>query len=333
MAFDVTVVIPNWNGAGQLGKALASLRAQTLPPAQIVVVDNGSTDDSRSVAKEMGAAVLALGRNHGFCHAVNLGVRAADTEWVVVLNNDVVLEQSWLEALSANIGRERPWFVAGRLLRQDDPQRLDGSFDLLSRAACAWRAGHGRTDTPAWQNPEAIAFPSFTAGLFQRTLFNHVGLLDERFGSYLEDVEFGLRCARAGFQGRYVPDAVALHQGGATLGAWSPAMVRLLARNQVYLLALHFPEGWFERFGGRVILGQCLWGLLAARRGVLGSWLRGKLEGIRRYGELRAGAQPWPVSQFDEFMAASEARILELQRRDGFDWYWKNYFRFCGEVV
>ena len=80
-----------------------------------------------------------------------------------------------------------------------------------------------------------------TAALFRADLFRRVGTFDATFESYLEDVDFGLRCALAGFSGAYVPDAVAYHWGSASLGPWNPEVVRLIARNQSYLVAKHYP--------------------------------------------------------------------------------------------
>jgi GT2 family glycosyltransferase len=223
------------------------------------------------------------------------------------------------------------WFLAPKLLRHDQPGQLDGTFDLVSRAACAWRAGHGAADSPRWQTETAIHFPSFTAGLFRRELFDLVGPLEERFVSYLEDVDFGFRAALSGYAGLYVPGAVALHRGGATLGSWSPTMVRLLSRNQILLVARHFPEGWVERYGAAVFCGQLLWGLLALRRGVFGAWLRGKLEGLALFREMRGPVVDVPAERFARLVTSSEQDILRLQQRDGFDWYWRTYFRWCRE--
>lgn len=326
----VSVIIPNWNGARQLAKVLESLSAQTLVPSRILVVDNGSADDSPAVARQFGAELLSLPANLGFCAAVNTGLRQCSGHpWVAILNNDVVLRPDWLEKLLA-AADDRYMFAAGMLLRMDKPDELDGSFDLISRGGCAWRAGHGRPNSQEWKQPEEIAFPPFTAVLVRRELFDRVGMLDERFESYLEDVDFGFRCALRNLRGIYVPDAVAHHQGGATLGAWSPAMVRLLSRNQLYLVARHYPENWARRYARQIILGQGLWGLLALRRGTFLAWLRGKWEGVRGFHGMRGPVVQVPPDEFDRMLRQSERRIHLLQSRTGFDWFWRNYFRWCG---
>ena len=167
-----------------------------------------------------------------------------------------------------------------------------------------------------------IAFPSLTAALVRRELFERAGMLDERFESYLEDVDFGLRCAARHYHGVYVPRAVAYHAGSATLGAWHKATVRRISRNQVLLVKKHF------RGAPRlpIVAGQLLWGMLALRHGAGCAWIRGKLDGLRYSSAEPAGE--W--AQIRTVIESSEAEIRDLQMATGFDLYWKLYFALVG---
>jgi GT2 family glycosyltransferase len=315
----VAAVIPHWNRRDLLVALLESLRAQELAFDEILVVDNGSSDDSAEVADRAGARVLRLGRNFGFAAAVNRGIQAARMEWVAILNNDVTLEPDWLRALLPAVLRDTASFAAGKILRAGSPGIIDGTFDEISRGACACRCGAGKPDGPGWNQPRGIRFAPMTAALFRRDLFRELGALDESFGSYLEDVEFGLRCALAGRGGIYVPAAVAHHRGSATRGEWHGDTVRQIASNQVLLAAKHFRGQ--PRFP--IVAGQLLWGLVAFRHGRGWSFLRGKIGGIRaarRFSARPASARLTPILQ------ASEREILEIQRRTGFDGYWRAYF-------
>jgi len=95
----VAAVIPNWNRADLLRRVLECLRRQTLPPSPIIVVDNGSTDNSGTVAREAGAELVSLPGNAGFAAAVNQGVSRATADWVAIINNDVELPPKWLSTL------------------------------------------------------------------------------------------------------------------------------------------------------------------------------------------------------------------------------------------
>jgi GT2 family glycosyltransferase len=321
----VTAVIPHWNRREMLEELFASLQEQGRPFDEIIVADNGSTDGSAEFAEQHGARVLRLGTNLGFAAAVNRGIDAARSEWVAILNNDVTLDNAWLATLVETAEREGADFATGKILRAADPTIIDGTFDEVSRGACACRCGAGKPDSPLWNRPRRIRIAPMTAALFRRSLFREIGPLDERFVSYMEDTDFGLRCAIAGRGGIYVPSATAKHRGSGTLGSWSFDTVRHISRNQVLLAAKHFKaqSRW------PILAGQLLWGVLAFRhaRGV--AFLAGKLSGWRA-----AGMLDWPIAanrsqeseKIREILEASEREIFGLERHSGFDAYWRVYF-------
>src|SRR4029077_4969220 len=132
----------------------------------------------------------------GFAAAVNRGIEAARSDWVAILNNDVTLNSTWLETLLSATPQDAS-FAAGKILSASHPSIIDGAFDEISLGACAWRCGAGKPDSPAWNRSQSIRIAPMTAALFRRALFEDVGPLDEQFGSYLEDADFGFRCALA----------------------------------------------------------------------------------------------------------------------------------------
>lgn len=322
MPSQITVIVPHWNRAQLLERLLESIAAQTLAPDRVLIADNNSTDLSDQVAARFGAEFLASTYNQGFARAVNRGIDAASTRWVAILNNDVELDPSCLQLLRDQAEAAQAWFAAPRLLQAGSAGRLDGCFDLLSRSGCAWRAGHCAPDGPPFDQPRTIAFAPLTAALFRRDLFQRTGPLDERFESYLEDVDLGLRCALAGLPGIYVPAASARHTGSATLGPWSPQMVELIARNQVILAAKHLPRAYYWQ----IVAGQLLWGALAFRRGAGVAWWRGKRAGMRLFRSVRDASTPSPQTALDPILRESESEIHRLQQATTRDGYWRAYF-------
>jgi GT2 family glycosyltransferase len=316
----VTAVIPHWNRRDLLAALLDNLTRQTRLFDRIIVADNGSEDDSAALAEQAGASVLRLGRNLGFAAAVNRGIQDADSDWIAILNNDVTLHPDWLQILLETAERETACFATGKTLSDSAATVIDGTFDELSRGACAWRCGAGKPDAPVWNQMRRIHMAPMTAALFHRTLFDTVGLLDESFGSYLEDVDFGLRCALAGRGGVFVPQAVAYHRGSATAGRWHKDTVRFISRNQVLLARKHFrgQPVW------PIVAGQLLWGLVAFRHGRFVSYLLGKMQGLGCAPAVGAKAQSPEIVR--AVLEESERQIFDLQRQTGFDSYWRAYF-------
>jgi GT2 family glycosyltransferase len=324
----VSAVIPTWNKAALLSSALASLRAQTRPLDEIIVIDNGSTDATSEVARQSQATRIGFSQNLGFAKAVNEGILSARGDWILILNNDVELRPEWLATLLASASQCHASFAVGKLMQKDAPGILDGSWDLISKACYAWRCGWGREDGPIWSTRRAISFAPMTAALFKRSVFDAIGLLETRFESYYEDVDFGIRCALNGLTGIYEPAAVALHLGKATLGGNAAHVMYLSARNQLLLIAKHYPAETLRRFAWPIFAGQLLALAMTAKHWHLLAGLRGKWEALRQWRLYRREVHP--RSRLEAVIVESEREILRLQQELGFDTYWRLYFSLMG---
>ena len=320
----LSAVIPVWNGREDLARLLASLKAQTQVPDPIIAVDNGSTDGAADVARSHGARVIRMGYNSGFAAAVNRGIIEARSDFVAVLNSDVELAPDYCERLLA---LQAP-FATGKILSPDGA--IDGAFDLLCRGGAAWRAGSLRPDGPPFDGHRRIGSPPWTAVVFRRDLFDRTGLLEESFGSYLEDVDFGLRCAALGIEGAYEPTAIARHKGSASLGRWSPATVRLIARNQVLLVARRYPPAILRRWGWPLLVAQTMWGALALRHGAFIAWVVGKYQGLREFRKARELPGQLEPQVLERVLREQERELRNLQTSTGYDLYWRLYFMFTG---
>ncbi|MEO5953573.1 MAG: glycosyltransferase family 2 protein, partial [Chloroflexia bacterium] len=243
-------------------------------------------------------------------HAVNRGIRESGAPRIAVLNNDLRLAPDWLEKISAV---DAPYAV-GKVLAWDSSSVIDATWDLLSESGIPMRAGHGKPDSAFWNQPRSIALAPWTAILIRYDYWQATGGLDESFESYLEDVDIGMRGLKLGFRGRYLPDAVAWHRGSSTLGAWHPRQVRLSSRNQLRLVARHGTTDWWK-----VIVGQGLWGLAAARHGCFGDWWKGKQEALSTFKRDTS----------DDPLYSLEAEIFEIGAATGFDRFWRWYWALC----
>lgn len=269
---SVSIVIPNWNGRGWLPSCLEAIASQTLAPAQVIVVDNGSDDDSLVYLRveHPGVAVMTLDWNTGFAVAANIGIRASSYELVALVNTDVVLGEDWLarmvSTLAAHPGAAA---VAGKMLSLRDPTEVDDAGDVLRRDGACEQRGRFHRDDGSWDQPGEVFGACAGAALYRRSAVLDLGGFDERLFAYLEDVDLALRLRLAGWRCGYEP-AVALHAGGGSAAALADGHKYLVQRNTLVLVARYFPWRWLPQVAYR----QLAWAREACRNGRLRAHLR-----------------------------------------------------------
>jgi GT2 family glycosyltransferase len=275
-AVDVALVIPNFNGARWLPGVLESVAAQTVTPAEVLVVDDGSTDGSARLVAERHpeVRVLALADNGGFARAANAGIAAvaAEAEAVALVNTDVVLAPDWLERAAAALEQApRAAAVATKLVDLEDPAILYSAGDVLRRDGACEQRGRFERDSGHFDAPGEVFSACAGAALYRRSAVLAAGGFDERLGTYLEDVELGLRLRLAGWRCRWEPSAVARHAGGGSSAALRHGPGAWVERNTLLLVARYFRVRWLPLVAYR----QFAWTWHAARAGRLRDHLAG----------------------------------------------------------
>ena len=251
----MSIVIPTWNGAHLLELALGSLRRQELQDFEIIVVDNGSVDGTRNFLQEHHPEVqfIPFEENRGFAAAVNAGIQAAAGDIVVLMNNDTEAYPDWLSELSRALAANPDVaFCASRVVRYDDRSVIDSAGDKLGLLAD--QIGHGEPDSEWFDTPRLVLSACAAAAAYRRELFEQIGLFDEGFASYLEDVDIGVRATLAGFRGLYVPTARIAHMGSATAQRIGGTKLYLLLRNSLFIFFQYMPPIVLLRWGGFMML-------------------------------------------------------------------------------
>ncbi len=301
---SVSVVIPSWNGRRQLEGVLESLEAQEYDDFDTIVVDNGSSDGSVEFLAERWpqVRVLALEENHGFAGAVNRGIAASESEYVALLNNDVELEPGWLAATTTVLRREASaGSVASKLLEWSRRNVLDGAGDLVGWDGYCVRRGKGERDRGQYDGSPWVLSACAAAALYRRRALQEVGLFDERFFAYIEDVDWGLRAQLAGWNCFYEHTAVAYHVGGESSSRIAGFELFQCHRNILLMMAKDFPAPALFAF--------VPWAVARRFGSLLRAYLRGEGALLLRAWRAAAGELP----------AALEARrgIQAGRKRDG----------------
>lgn len=268
MAAEVAVVVVSWNGGDDLRELVASIRRQTLPPAEVVVVDNGSSDGTPEwLSAEPGVQLLRHPYNFGFAAAANRGVAATRSPLILLCNQDVVLDPEFLEAAGRRLGEDpRAGSVGGRLRRLGS-KALDSTGHLLHSSGWVSNRGQGQPDDGRYGAAEEVFGVSAAAALYRREMLEDVAIdgevFCEAFFSYLEDVDLDWRARWRGWHSWYEPGATAAHRRGGSGLHRTASLERHVLANRVLLLVRNAPAGWWS--GPRVIQ---LLGLMAMRLGL-----------------------------------------------------------------
>ena len=241
----VSVVIVNWNGKHLLGECLDSLLVQSVGGIEIILVDNGSRDGSAEYVRERyrDVRLISLTENIGFAGGNNAGIRAASGKYVALLNNDTKVDPNWLanllkeaEASPAIVGM---W--ASKILTYDNPDIIDNVGLLMYPDGLGRGKGRLEKDKGQYDRTGEAFFPSGCAGLYRRKMLDEIGLFDEAFFAYADDVDLGLRARLAGWQCIYVPSAKVYHKYSASSSAHSPFKAFLVERNRIWVLLKYYP--------------------------------------------------------------------------------------------
>ncbi len=241
---EVTVVIPNYNGMKYLKICLDALRRQTLKEFRILIVDNGSEDESVSFIRTEypEADLICLPENTGFCGAVNTGIRNTKTPYVVLLNNDTEPFPDFLKELLKGIRKRKHAFSAGgKLIQYHDQTKIDDAGNLYCALGWAFARGKDQSVT-RFEKPERVFSSCAGAAIYRMDVLKKIGFFDEAHFAYLEDLDLGYRARIFGYENWYLPKAKVYHVGSGTSGSrYNTFKTGFSARNNIYLIYKNMP--------------------------------------------------------------------------------------------
>jgi GT2 family glycosyltransferase len=240
----VTVVIPNWNGKELLEPCLVTLYRQEFQDFETIVVDNGSIDGSVSFLQECfpQVRVIRFENNAGFSAAVNAGILAAEGSYVALLNNDTEVHPLWLKQLVEALEADpQAGSAASKILFFSDSTSVNSAGDEFSFFGVAYQRRLRPGDSDLFNDSRYVFSACGAAALYRKALFATVGLFDEAFFAYQEDVDLGFRAQLAGYRCLFVPKAVVYHKYRRTSSKMPEMWFYLRERNKYFVLIKNLP--------------------------------------------------------------------------------------------
>jgi GT2 family glycosyltransferase len=242
----VSVVTPNYNGERFLKAFFESLNDDSELIGEVIIVDNGSVDGGKQYIKgstfNFPVRLIENEDNVGFAPAVNQGIREAQYEYIFSLNNDTEVRKGSIKALVDLISSDDDIFsVQAKMLQYDNKELIDDAGDEYNLLAWTKKTGENHKSE---EYSEVCEIFSACAGaaMYRKSLLDEVGMFDDNFFAYMEDVDLAIRSRIYGYRNLLCPDAVVYHIGSATSGSrHNEFKVRLAARNNVWTVYKNQP--------------------------------------------------------------------------------------------
>lgn len=265
------VIIPNLNGGDDLLKAVESLEKQSLTP-YIVVVDNASTDDSieKLQIAHPNVELIKQVRNMGYAGGVNPGFHRAfdrQAKYAAPFNDDAVADKDWLKKLVKKLDANPELGVATCKVLTADEKHLDSTADYYTNWGLPYPRGRHELDQGQYDNQTEIFGASGAASLYRVQALKEVGLLDEDFFAYYEDVDLSFRLQLAGWKVAYVPDSRVYHQIGMTSGRMKGFTTLQTMKNLPMIAIKNVPRKYLWQVMLRLTLARTLFFARAISRG------------------------------------------------------------------
>lgn len=242
---SVAVVVLNWNDSDLLPHSVGSLLKQS-EKCDIIVVDNGSDDDSRITIESFGNKVTALfnAKNLGFAGGVNRGITYALSEgyeYIGLLNNDATADKDWVKHLVDSLRSNKRLGGATSTMVHKGDKTFDSTGDFYTIWGLPYPRGRGEPVSGKYNKLLDVTAISGGASMFRADFFTDVGLFDDDFFAYYEDVDLGLRGKLRGWDFAYSPDAKVLHDTGSTSGRVKGFSTYQTMKNLPWLIIKNVP--------------------------------------------------------------------------------------------
>ncbi len=289
----VSVVTPNYNGKKFLKNYFESLKLNSEFIGEVIIVDNGSNDGSKEFIKDYSmnlsfpVKIIENTENLGFAKAVNQGINESSFEYIFSLNNDTQIHIGAISYLIEAIEKDSKIFsVSSKMIQFNNKNLIDDAGDEYTLLAYTKKAGNNQPIS-YYLNEREIFSSCAGAALYRKSILDEIGLFDENFFAYVEDVDLSFRAQIYGYKNYYCPNSIVYHIGSATSGSqYNEFKVRLAARNNVWTIYKNYSR--CQKISNFIflVIGFSIKYLFFLKKGFGPVYYEGIKEGLSKRGEI-----------------------------------------------
>ena len=254
----VSIIILNYNSGNFLLDCINSIQNCNYTNYEIILVDNGSNDNSHTKCKEKfsGVKLIENKENLGYCEGNNVGIKQSTGKFIVILNPDTKVTPDWLNQLLKAYEDHGEGLYQPKLLFLNERSKINSAGNMIQAFGFGYSRGHGEIDRGQYDSFQKIGFASGACLFTEKKIFDKIGYFEPFLFAYNEDMEFGWRAAKKKINSYYVPQSIVYHYGSLS-HQWAPNKFFLLERNRLYCIKTHYsvntqkkikPYFWFIEF-------------------------------------------------------------------------------------
>jgi len=284
----ISIIILNWNGKHHMKDCLDSVLSQSLSDFEVIVVDNGSKDASQDYIKDNYPQVklVCLNQNYGFCKGNNEGIKVANGEYIVLLNNDTLVEKDWLNNLYKCMMSEPDLgFCASKIVSYYNRDSIDAAGDGFSICGAGFKRGY-LDDASIYMKDEYVFGACAGAAMYKKQMLDEIGLLDEDFFVAYEDSDLSFRAQLAGYKCKFSSEAIVYHKINSTLGKLSDFYVFYGHRNAEYVYFKNMPTRLIYRTFFRHLAYVIIAGFYFTYKGKGLTFIKAKIDFLKNFNEV-----------------------------------------------
>lgn len=317
-----TVIIPNYNGIKYLEDCVKSV-LKSDSEIDIIIVDNGSSDGSREIIEDSykDIKVISLGENTGFCHAMNVGIAEAKTDYVFALNDDTLICSDTIRKLEKVLDSDKKVFsVQAKMLKMSDHNIVDSAGDEYCVLGWAFSTGKDKKASYYENGCRNIFSACAGAALYRKSIIDSIGGFDENHFAYLEDVDLGYRALLNGYKNKIELSSVVYHAGSGSSGSrYNDFKTKYSSRNSIYLIYKNMPILQLIFNLPFIMIGYLIKIAFFMKKGMGKAYINGLLKGLDFCAtkEAKANKVHFRVSRLATYLKIEVYLIINVFKRLG----------------
>ena len=287
-----TIITPNYNGEKILDEYLQSLQEEKQYINEVIIIDNNSQDQSKEIIKKykktLNITLIENKTNLGFAKACNQGIKHSNNEYILLLNNDIKIQKNTIKKLLETIQEDPKIFsVMSKMIQYHQPQLIDDAGDEYTILTYTQKKGNNQ-NINKYNKKREIFSSCAGAALYKKSILNEIGLFDENFFAYVEDLDLSYRAQIQGYKNIYQPESIVYHHGSATTGSkYNEFKTQIAARNNIYLIYKNYPTPQKIINFIFILIGLLIKYLVFYKKGYHKAYTKGIKEGIKNRKQLQ----------------------------------------------